>query len=390
MDGFVERYLSLGLRLGRLVPGLVDSYYGLKELSERVDAEGDPDPRELAVEASSLLDSLADAIPEPGRARWLRAQLVGLETVARRLSGVEIDYVDEVERCYGVRPELVPEEEFAQAQEALDEVLRGTGPVRERYEAWQDRHTIEPAQLMPLVESLAAELRERTATLVGLPDGESVELELVRDEPWTAFNYYLGGLRSRAVFCTDLPWYSTMVVNVVAHELYPGHHTEAATKEALLVRDRGWLEETAALIGTPQCLVSEAIATVAREVVAGDEGVDRMTARLLAPAGVLYDADLAATIRANAEELAFVPSNVALLLHAECRPVDEVREYARRWSLNSDARIEKGFDFILDPTWRAYTFCYTEGLRLARGFVDGDPARFRRLVTEQLTPADLS
>jgi hypothetical protein len=115
-----------------------------------------------------------------------------------------------------------------------------------------------------------------------------------------------------------------------------------------------------------------------------------MTARLLEPLGVPYDPEPAAIVRKHAEELAFVGANAALLLHAEGRPLDDVRDYARRWSLNSDARIEKGFDFILDPTWRAYVFCYTQGRRLARGFVAGDPARFRRLLTEQLTPADLS
>ena len=34
-----ERYLELGLRLGKHVDGLVDSYYGPPEIKERVDAE---------------------------------------------------------------------------------------------------------------------------------------------------------------------------------------------------------------------------------------------------------------------------------------------------------------------------------------------------------------
>ena len=41
------------------------------------------------------------------------------------------------------------------------------------------------------------------------------------------------------------------------------------------------------------------------------------------------------------------------------------------------------------PTWRAYVTCYVEGLPLCRRFVAGDPDRFRRLITEQLTPLDL-
>ena len=45
--------------------------------------------------------------------------------------------------------------------------------------------------------------------------------------------------------------------------------------------------------------------------------------------------------------------------------------------------------FLADPTWRAYIYCYIEGLPLCRRFVAGDPARFERLLSEQLVPADL-
>jgi hypothetical protein len=46
--------------------------------------------------------------------------------------------------------------------------------------------------------------------------------------------------------------------------------------------------------------------------------------------------------------------------------------------------------FLTDPTWRAYMTCYVEGLPLCRRFVAGDPARFERLITEQLTPEQLA
>jgi hypothetical protein len=45
--------------------------------------------------------------------------------------------------------------------------------------------------------------------------------------------------------------------------------------------------------------------------------------------------------------------------------------------------------FLTDPTWRAYIHCYVDGLPLCRRFVGGDPARFERLISEQLVPADL-
>ena len=41
--------------------------------------------------------------------------------------------------------------------------------------------------------------------LIELPAGEELELEPVTDEPWWAFNYYQGNLRSRVVLNTDMP-----------------------------------------------------------------------------------------------------------------------------------------------------------------------------------------
>ena len=46
--------------------------------------------------------------------------------------------------------------------------------------------------------------------------------------------------------------------------------------------------------------------------------------------------------------------------------------------------------FLTHPTWRSYIFCYTAGLPLCRSYVQGDPARFERLLAEQLVPADLA
>ncbi len=384
----IERYLLVGLRLGKLIPGLVDAYYGPSELAARVDGEASPDPQALADEAARLLGELDGTITDEARRRWLRAQLVGLATVASRLAGEPISYLDEVERCYGVRPALVPEDEFARAHEALDEVLPGQGPVNERYQAWQDSQVVDSDVLLPVLERLTDELRSRTLELFGLPDGESVELELVRDEPWQAFNYYLGELRSRVVFNTDLPWRSTDLLPAVAHELYPGHHAEHAWKEALLVRGNGQLEETALFVGTPQSVLSEGIATVAPAIVTADD-LDTLSVEILKPLGVPYEPEIAAVVRREAEALAHVAPNAAILLHEQGLPLDEVRQYSRRWSLRSDDRVEKGLQFITDETWRAYVFCYTDGLTLARSFVDGDPARFKRLLTEQFVPADL-
>jgi hypothetical protein len=313
---------------------------------------------------------------------------VGLHTTARKLGGEQIAFVDEVEACYGARPERVPEDEFASAHERLEDVLPGEGPLAERYDAWREAHAVPPERLGAAIESLADDFRERTDRMFGLPEGERIDWELVTDRPWSGFNYYLGDLRSRVAINTDLPVLSLHLPHLVTHEAYPGHHTEHTRKEVGLVRRRDRLEETIFLVGTPQCLLAEGLADLGIEVLLGDEQ-DGIAAEHFRSLGIRFDGEVASTVRRAGESLGAVRQNAAFLLHEDGRDPDEVVSYLERWSLLSHERAGKAVQFLTDPTWRSYISCYVEGLRLCRAFVGGDAGRFERLLSEQLLPADL-
>lgn len=390
--GVVDRYLRLGLRLGRHIDGLVDAWYGPSELRAALDAEPVQAPGALQVDARRLiadLDSDADPDVSPARRRWIRGQVVGLETVAAKLAGEEIPYSDEVERCYGVRPRAVDEEELAAAHRRLDEALAGDGPLLDRLVAFRDAHAIPAERLAEVIADLAADFRERTAAMFGLPDGERVDFELVENQPWSGFNYYLGNLRSRVAINTDLPVLATAIGHLIAHEAYPGHHTEHSRKEAGLVRRRGWREETIFLVGTPQCLLAEGLADLAIEVLLGESRVE-VVGDHLRRHGVRYDTEAIVAVAEMAEVSSRARGNLGLMLHEDGRRPEEVVGWAQRWLLLDPERAAKSVEFLMDPTWRAYISCYVEGLPLCRGFVAGDPARFERLLTEQLLPADLT
>ena len=389
----VDRYLELGLRLGRHVDGFVDAYYGPAAVAALVDAEPVVAPLRLSADAAGLIADLdagveADTL-DASRRRWLRAQVVGLHTSARKLAGEPIGYADEVEWCYGVRPTFRDEEAFAAAHRRLDEALPGSGAIRERVIAWRESQAIPVEKLEPVLRSLADDFRERTQRLFGLPEGEHVHWELAHDQPWSGFNYYEGDLRSRVAINTDLPVLSTSIAHLVAHEAYPGHHTEHSRKEAGLVRHRGWQEETIFLVGTPQCLLAEGLADLALEVIAG-EAPEQIVAEHLRPLGIAYDPEVVAAVRTASESLDAVRANAAWLLHADGAPVDDVVAYLERWGLQPHPRATKSVEFLTSETWRAYISCYVEGLPLCRGYVAGDPTRFATLLTEQLVPADLA
>jgi hypothetical protein len=390
VDDPVGRYLQAGLRVGRHLDGLVDAYYGPADLAGRVDDEPRRELPALVADLRTLVADLdaGDGDLDPIRRRWLRAQSAGLHTAARKLAGHDVAFVDEVESCYGVRPSFVDHDLLAAAHRRLDAVLPGSGPLAERYDAWRTSHLMTAEQLTAAVHTLADAFRDRTAAAFGLPEGEQVAFELVSDEPWSGFNYYEGDLRSRVAINTDLPVSSTAIAHLIAHEAYPGHHTEHCRKEVGLIGRRGQLEESIFLVGTPQCLMAEGLADTALEALLG-ASPEPLVAEVLAPLGIRYDTEVVAAVTRAGEALSAVRGNAALILHDRGRPTEEAVAELKRWGLQSHERATKAIAFLTHPTWRAYIFCYVVGHPLCRNFVAGDPARFERLLTEQLIPADL-
>jgi hypothetical protein len=313
---------------------------------------------------------------------------LGLLTSARKIAGETISYADEVEACYGVRPRRFSEDDFAEAHRRLKEVVPGTGPLAERYVAWREAQAVPVELLEAAVASLAEDLRDRTRTLFGLPEGEGVDFALVSDKPWSGFNYYLGDLRSKVEINVDLPVLSTSLGHLVAHEAYPGHHTERARKEVGLLRRHQCWEESIVLIGTPENLIAEGLADLGLEVVMAPRP-ELSVAEHLRPLGISYDPDVVAVVQRAGEALGSVRANAAFRLWEDKADPETVIDEMAYWGLTSRPRAEKQVEFLLHPTWRAYISCYVEGLPLCRGFVAGDPTRFARLVTEQLTPRDL-
>jgi hypothetical protein len=376
-----ERFLELGLRLGRHVEGLVDAYYGPAELKERVDAEEPVPPERLAAAADELLSDVPDD--------WLADQVRGCATYARVLAGEPISYSDEVEQCYGVRPEPTPLSIYEAAHAELDELLPGDGTLFERREAWRERHLCPGDRAVGVMEALLPLLRRRTLTLLDLPDGEEATIEPVSDEPWWAYNYYLGDFRSRVAFNTDLPTTGTDLVKLVAHELYPGHHTEHAAKEQLLLRGRGLLEEGLQLVPTPQAVLSEGIAEVGEELVLDDAAREEAYSIIRRHGLELVDPELSRRIATALEPLRPVGVDAALQIYEHDVPVEEAQKFVERWSLVSPEQAAHSIRFVRDPTWRAYVITYSAGRDLCRAYVDGDPVRFRTLLTEHVRIGEL-
>ncbi|MGQ4598178.1 DUF885 domain-containing protein [Nocardia sp. R6R-6] len=386
----VTEYLRLGLAFDRLEEGFVDAYTGDPALRLAVENAPAPQPRELARRAGALRAAVPDAGLSPQRAEFLDVHLRALECSGRKFAGDEIGFVEEVRAYFDV--DIAPGEvaDYRDAHRQMDEVLAGSGSLAERMAAHRKADEIPPERLQVCVEAFSSALRELVRARYPLPDHEHVTYEVVGDKPWSGFNYYLGNYHSRVAINSDLEQHMAHLPQLIAHESYPGHHTEHCRKEAGLVAD-GQAEQTLFLVNTPQCLMAEGLADLAlRSIVGPDWG--KWAQEIYADLGLRFDGERAERLSNASAKLLGVRQDAALLLHDRRRTPDEVAEFLQTWSLVTPQRARQSLRFLSSPLWRAYISTYVEGYRLLGGWLDravdaDDRAdRFRRLLDEPLTP----
>ncbi|MCX2954423.1 DUF885 family protein [Lentzea sp. NEAU-D7] len=390
----VRGYLVLGLRLGRLVSGFVDSFTGDPALSRAVDNEPRLHPRALGDHARRLRGEIPGSDLADQRKQFLAAHLRALECTARRLDGERISFVDEVERYFQVRIRPGDEDAYAQAHRKLDVALAGPGSLADRLTAFRAADEVPARRLQGAVQALSSALRDRVRQKYALPEQEIVEYRIVTNKPWSGFNYYLGGYRSRVAVNADLGHRMANLPHLVAHESYPGHHTEHCRKESGLVAKRGYEEQSIFLINTPQCLMAEGMADLGLHAAVGP-GWGVWTEQIFRDLGLRMDGELSEEVESAASGLLTVRQDAALLLHDRGADQDDVVAYLRRWLLVPERRARQMVRFLADPLWRAYTTTYVEGVRLVRAWLDvrapGESldSRYLRLLDEPLVPKSL-
>jgi hypothetical protein len=384
-------YVRLGLRFDRLESGFVDAFTGEPRLRAEVADEPAPTPSALRDQARALLGELDSAGLPPGRTDYLRGQLAALECTARKMSGEPVGFVDEVAAYFQVDVVLGDPGEYAAAHAELDALLPGTGPLAERYAAHRRREECPPDRLEGGVLALSSALRDTVRGRYGLPEVETVQYEVVTDKPWSGFNYYEGDYCSRVAINADLPHRLSQLPHLVAHESYPGHHTEHCRKERGLVERAGRTEHTVFLVNTPECLMAEGLADLGVQASIG-EGWGPWAAEILGDLGLRFDGHLAERIAAATAPLNRVRQDAAVLLHDRGADAGEVAAYLQRWSLVSAERAAQQIRFLTHPLWRAYISTYVEGYDLLSRWLAARPAdqavadRFVRLLDEPLTP----
>ena len=392
IDPFSRDFLRLTLEIDKHVEGYIDAYYGPADLKDEVAVTPRKTPGALLDDVQQLQEKIPTA--DPQRHAYLTATVRALDCTIRMLDGETFDYLDEIERIYDIQPQPVAERRFTAAHQTLDNLLPGSGSLNQRLANKRKKYELTPDKALPLLELARQETRRRTAKFIELPDDESVEVKLAKDEPWGAYNWYLGNGRSLNEFNTDVPISALNLLGTFAHEGYPGHHTESMLKEITLYLEKGHGEQAAMLLHSPAAVIAEGIATTALEIIFPDSSHHDWNHNVLFNAAGLNDTDTVTYLRQITEagsELKYVTGNAAILFHTGQLDKAQTIDYITTYGLSTPERAAKSFSFLSHPLYRSYIFTYTQGYDLIQQASSVDKTDlFSRLLTEQFLPSDLA
>ena len=333
-----------------------------------------PDPADLARQADRLLAELPRRAGRRRAPTFVGAHLRALACAGRKFAGEDVGFVDEV-RGLLRRPDRQGRPGALPARRTPSSTTPSAAPARSptgcrptarrrrsRPRASRSASTPSPARC-----ATASARRSRC------PTRETINYEVVTDKPWSGFNYYLGDYRSTVAVNADLKQQMSNLPRLVAHESYPGHHTEHCRKEAGLVGQAARSSRRIFLVNTPQCLMAEGLADLAL-VRRGRPGLGQLGHRdLRRPRPAL---------RRRAGRGGLGGDGRAGRCPPGCGADAARRTSRRRRRRRLPAALAAGratngpgsmLRFLSSPLWRAYTSTYVEGYRLLRGWLDARP-----------------
>jgi hypothetical protein len=402
LDRIAADYVRMQLEAGEREPGYIDAYYGPPEWQAAAKA-APRSPAALTIAAAALRERTRAIDParldpmERRRRDFLLAQLRAAETRLRMMNGQKLSFADEAEGLFGVRPQLRQLSDYDPVLARLETLVPGTGPLAERVDAFQERFTIPPDRLRPVMEAAIAECRRRTAAQIPLPPEERFTLEFVTGKSWSGYNWYKGGATSLIQINTDLPVRISRAVDLGCHEGYPGHHVYNMLLEQKLAKERGWIEYTVYPLYSPQSFIAEGSANYGIDLAfPAEERLSFETGTLYPLAGLpAADAPRFLALMQATKALAGARFTIAAD-YLEGR-IDRARAVAltQKYQLVSKPRAEQSVAFI--DQYRSYVINYGLGEEMVREWVEAagpsQQARWRRmaqLLSEPTLPSDLA
>ena len=381
MQAIAERYVRLVLAVGQHDAAFVDAYYGPPQW--RDEAASAALPLGALLDAGRRLQDDLGSMPASdaegdGRLAFLRGQVRAVVARIEQLSGRRFTFDEESAALYDAVAPTHPESYFAETLDQLEQVVPGHGPLVERLDRFRAQFVVPVDRLATVFDAAIAESRRQTLERIALPATEQFSVEFVTGKPWGGYNWYQGCYRSVIQVNTDLPVHVDRVVDLAAHEGYPGHHLFNVLLEQRFVEERGWTEFTVYPLFSPESLIAEGTANFGIEVAFPGDARARFERDVVmplagAPAGL---ADAYDAVMRLLAQLSYAGNEAARAYLNGTADRAATVAWLMQYALMSQARAEQRTRFM--DAYRSYVINYNLGQDMVRRYVEahgGTPDR---------------
>ena len=371
LNQIAAAYVKLVLATGQHDAGYVDAYYGPPEWQ----AEAVKLPlADLLQQAEELLQQ-ASALPaaEAGqelRQDFLRLHIASVRTYLAHLAGMVLPFDEESLALYDARsPDLSPAD-FDPILAELSELLPGEGDLNTRLSAYARQFEIPQDRLDAVFTAAINESRARTRKYISLPEDESFRVEYVKDQVWSAYNWYKGNSYSLIQVNTDFPMFISRAIDLASHEGYPGHHVFNLLIEKHLVNQNGWLEYSVYPLYSPMSFLAEGSANYGIEVAFPHEERMAFEKTVLFPLAGIDPAKVERyyQVQAVLQKLSYAGNMVAKQYLDDHIDTEAAVAMLMKYALSDEARSRQRLRFM--EKHRSYVINYNLGQDMTKAYVE--------------------
>lgn len=376
------RYVQLALKANRMIPWLVDSYYGPQCLRAEIERGEVPAAEEVIGACSQMREDLCQEGHESARNEFLSSQIEAIEFHVRAATGKLETYGSELRVCYQATLKDSSFDGLERARSILKRELRASDrTLHAKLNKWENRHRVNKSTLIKTASQICQEAKRRVQAHFAFPEQDSVSIVATSGVHYSGYNRYKGDYKSEITINVEAELTLPRLLLMVCHETYPGHHAFLATREEYLYREQGFEEGMLLLFRTPECVISEGVAQHAARLAFGDEEtLLEWSNRALRSR---FDCERDARIVRALEQLE-IRAQLGRLLFIDHASDQEALQFLHDMALRSDAESVRLLKFV--KTYRGYAAAYSAGERLVREALSVGKLALMDMLKQEITP----
>lgn len=253
IDQVSENIIKIALYIDSVFPGYVSEIW-IDDLIIDTIKQQLPSKQQvskLCDETFSLINNLTDERRRDYLSDILKAEIFYVDN----LEGKNFDYSTFSKNVFGFKIDRITPDEITSIQDKIHTLETKMGKTR--IEICKSQ-SVDKNLLLEKFKDYLSKAKKHTPSYLLDYDDKGFEIEIVTNEPWSAFNHHLKPGFSKLSLNSDVSLVEADLHQLSYHEAYAGHHSELSNKDKLLLEGRG--ENGLVITYSPQVFISEAIA----------------------------------------------------------------------------------------------------------------------------------